>query len=70
MRTAAILFIVLALVANFYFNNLTSLVVAMVSFPVLLWVLLKKKKRLKSGDVSNAVSQPVLPEDHARNLPA
>lgn len=45
MRVAAILFIVLTIVANFIFNNITSLVVAMFAFPVLLWVLLKRKKR-------------------------
>ncbi|HUC80734.1 MAG TPA: hypothetical protein VMR70_07435 [Flavisolibacter sp.] len=45
MRVVAILFVVLTLVANFVFNNITSLVVAILSFPVFLWALLKKKKR-------------------------
>ena len=45
MRITAVVFIVLAIAANFYFNNLTSLVVAMLSFPLLLVVLLKRKRR-------------------------
>jgi|GEM_PF-4417171 len=45
MRITAVIFIVLAIGANFYFNNLTSLVVAMLSFPLLLVVLLKRKRR-------------------------
>jgi Flp pilus assembly protein TadB len=44
MRIAAIIFIILAVVANFFFNNLTVFVLAMFSFPVLLWLLLKKRK--------------------------
>ena len=45
MRIAAIVFIVLAVIANFVFDNLTIFVLAMFSFPVLLWVLLTKKKQ-------------------------
>jgi len=45
MRIAAIVFIVLAVIANFIFDNLTIFVLAMFSFPALLWVLLKKKKQ-------------------------
>jgi chromate transport protein ChrA len=45
MRVVAILFIVVTLVANFYFNNITSLVVAMFAFPVLVGLLLRKRKR-------------------------
>jgi len=46
MRIAAIIFITLSLVANFYYNNLTSLVAAMFSFPVLIWVLVKRRKKV------------------------
>ena len=45
MRIAAILFIVVTLTINFVYNNLSSLVLAMFSFPVLLWLLRRKKKR-------------------------
>ncbi|RYF78765.1 MAG: hypothetical protein EON98_15355 [Chitinophagaceae bacterium] len=45
MRIAALIFIILAVGANFYFNNLTSLVVAMFSFPVLVWVLLRRRRK-------------------------
>jgi len=44
MRAAAIIFILLSVTANFYFNNLSSLVLAMFSFPVLIGLLLRKKK--------------------------
>jgi hypothetical protein len=45
MRVVAILFIVASVTANFIYNQLTTLVLAMFSFPVLLWLLLKKKKK-------------------------
>ena len=44
MRVAAIIFILLSLATNFYFDNPSSLVLAMFSFPVLVWLLLKKRK--------------------------
>ena len=44
MRIAAIIFIILSVVANFIFNTLPVFMLAMFSFPVLLWLLLKKKK--------------------------
>lgn len=45
MRIAAIVYIILSLTANFIFDNLTVLVLAMLSFPLLLYVLLKKQSR-------------------------
>jgi hypothetical protein len=44
MRVAAIIFILLSVTVNFYYNNPSSLVLAMFSFPVLLWLLLSKRK--------------------------
>jgi hypothetical protein len=49
MRVVAIVFILLSVGANFYYNNITSLVLAMFSFPVLIWLLVKKKKRAMPG---------------------
>jgi len=57
MRIAAIVFILLALIANFIFNNLTVFVLAMFSFPVLLWLLLKKHKP-RSYKVNSHVTVP------------
>lgn len=53
MRVAAILFILLSVSANFYFNNPSSLVLAMFSFPLLVMLLLKKRKQ-KAGVKFNA----------------
>lgn len=57
MRIGAIIFIIVAVVANFIFNNLTVFVLAMFSFPVLLWVLLKKKK-------TNSANAATVSADH------
>ena len=50
MRIAAILFILATLVVNFMYNNFSSLVLATLSFPVLLWLLLRRKKRKNEGE--------------------
>ncbi|HEY0041185.1 MAG TPA: hypothetical protein VGB71_11010 [Flavisolibacter sp.] len=58
MRIAAILFIVVTLTINFVYNNLSSLVLAMFSFPVLLWLLRRKKKRKTNIGNTAAVNAP------------
>jgi 4-hydroxybenzoate polyprenyltransferase len=58
MRIAAVIFILLSVGANFYFNNLTSLVVAMFSFPVLLWLLLKRRKRVWKANPDPTLHHP------------
>ena len=64
MRIIAILFIVLSVAANFFFNNMASLLMAMFSFPVLLWVLLKKRKKLVNRDgIENTPQKQTAPED-------
>jgi hypothetical protein len=56
MRVVAILFIVASVTANFIYNQLTTLVLAMFYFPVLIWLLLKKKK--KRVTVSKQMTSP------------
>jgi hypothetical protein len=54
MRVAAIIYIVLSLGANVIFDSLTVLLFAMFSFPLLLWLLLTKKKKTLSHPKPNA----------------
>lgn len=58
MRFAAILFIVASLGVNFVYNNLSSLVLAMFAFPVLLMLLLKKNKRKPHHSKKPQAGQP------------
>lgn len=45
MRIAAIVYITLSLLANFYYGNLTTFVLAAVSFPLLVWLLARRRKK-------------------------
>lgn len=44
MRVAAIVYILLSLLANFWYGNLTTFVLAAFSFPLLVWLLVRKRK--------------------------
>lgn len=61
MRIAAIVYIIITVVANFFIDNLTVLLLAMLSFPVLLWLLLKKRKTkpVKHSPHKEEKAQPV-----------
>lgn len=63
MRIAAIIYIVASIAVNFLVDNFTVFILAMLSFPVLVWLLLKKKKvkPVKS-------SMPVTEADQASKL--
>ena len=58
MRAVAIIFILLSVGANFYFNNLSSLVLAMFSFPVLVWLLVRKRKPKVKTEVDAPRNNP------------
>lgn len=58
MRAVAIIFILLSVSANFYYDNPSSLVLAMLSFPVLLWLLLTKRKRNLPPNAEPPVNHP------------
>ena len=45
MRIAAILYIVVSITANFFIGSLSTFALAALSFPVLLWLLVRKKKK-------------------------
>jgi hypothetical protein len=45
MRVVAVLYIVLSLCANFWVGSLSTFVLATFSFPFLLWLLLRKRKK-------------------------
>ena len=53
MRAVAVIFILLSIGANFYYNNLSSLVLAMFSFPVIVWLLVKKRKPKLKPEADN-----------------
>lgn len=45
MRLAAVLYIVASVGANFFIGTLTTFALAALSFPLLVWLLLKKKPK-------------------------
>ena len=45
MRIAAIVYIVASITANFFIGSLSSFALAALSFPLLLWLLIRKKKK-------------------------
>jgi hypothetical protein len=47
MRTVSIAYIILSLLLNFIYNSLTTLLLAFVSFPLVLLLIRKKKKPRK-----------------------
>lgn len=47
MRTVSIVYIIISLVMNFIYNSLTTLLLAFVSFPLLLLLIRRKKKPRK-----------------------
>jgi hypothetical protein len=49
MRIITIVFILLSLTANFIFDSLPVLLLSMLSLPLLLWLLLTKKKKTLSN---------------------
>lgn len=51
MRIAAVLYIVATVVANFFVGSLTTFALAALSFPLLLWLLAKKKTDEKDTTV-------------------
>lgn len=44
MRTVSIVYIILSLALNFIYNSLTTLLLAFLSFPLLLLLIRRKKK--------------------------
>lgn len=58
MRIAAILFILVSLGINFVYNNFSTLMLAMFSFPVLVVLLLRKKKRKSDHRKIPQTNQP------------
>lgn len=45
MRIAAVLYVLLSVGANFFIGNRLTFALAALSFPVLVWLLLRKRKR-------------------------
>jgi hypothetical protein len=52
VRIAATIYIILAIAANFVFDNPTSFALAILSYPALVWVLLSRKKRSEQNHKS------------------
>lgn len=53
MRIAAILYIIASVGANFFVGSLTTFVLAALSFPLLIWLLAKKKTQTKNTVAQN-----------------
>jgi len=53
MRMAAIVYIVISVVANFIIDHFTVFVLAMFSFPVLIWLLLRREKSKNQKPVAD-----------------
>jgi len=51
MRIAAVLYILLSVGANFFIGNRLTFLLAALSFPVLVWLLLSKRQRNGSNEV-------------------
>ena len=55
MRVVAILYIILSVGANFFVGSIQTFVLAAFSFPVLLWLLLRKRKTIVQSEKGDDV---------------
>ena len=50
MRIAAVLYILLSVGANFFIGNRLTFLLAALSFPVLVWLLLRKRQQVDKNE--------------------
>lgn len=58
MRIVAILYVVLSVSANFFYGNLTTFVLAAFSFPLLVWLLVRKQKKARVNAKETELNSP------------